>query len=427
MWTRKCVLSCTTILVILMLVSGAAFAVEKVTLELWTFVSDHQDFYELMAEEFNKEHPEYEITLKATTIPVDQMHDNLLISLIAGVGAPDIVDVNIQYSGMFFKQNPDYFVDLTETVKPYDDVMNSARLTVYTDPQGRILGLPTHLGTGVMYYNKPAFEDAGINIDDIKLYDDWIEVGKKVTRPEQNIWMTATENKLARQFLLWTMQKGGYMIDPEGNLTVNGPKAVEALQFIYDLVRVHKIATIAPGGLVGDPSFYDMFNRGQVLSLPYAQWFTSRFKNFMPDLKGKVAIRPLPLWEPGGFTSATMGGTGTAVISQSPRKDIAVKFLEFAKLSYEGNVRIWTDLGFDPPRMDVYDDPRLMVPDPYFANEPALQAIKVGAERLVAKPVWPLSTETMMKLNRDTIYNVLEGNQTPQEALDEVVRELGGK
>jgi arabinosaccharide transport system substrate-binding protein len=426
MLTRKHILS-LAILVILALSCGSAFAAERVTLEFWTFVSDHQDFYELMAEEFNKAQDEYEIILKGTTIPVDQMHDNLLISLIAGVGAPDIVDVNIQYSGMFFKQNPEYFVDLTDVVDSYKDVLNMARLTVYTDPNGRVMGLPTHLGTGVMYYNKPAFEAAGIDIDDIKFYDDWVEVGKKVTKPDKNIWMTAVENKLARQFLLWTMQKGGYMIDPDGNLTVNGPKAVEALQFIYDLVHVHKIATIAPGGLVGDPSFYDMMNRESVLSLPYAQWFTSRFKNFMPDIAGKVAIRPLPLWEPGGFTSATMGGTGTAVIASSPRKDAAVKFLEYAKLSYEGNVRIWTDLGFDPPRMDVYDDPRLMKPDPYFANEPALQAIKVGAERLVAKPVWPLSTEVMMKLNRDTLYNVLEGNQTPQEALDEVVKELGGK
>lgn len=427
MLNRKATFFYLPVLLIVLLVSGSALAAEKVTLELWTFVSDHQDFYELMAEEFNKEYPEYEITLKATTIPVDQMHDNLLISLIAGVGAPDIVDINIQYSGMYFKQNPEYFVDLTEVVKPYEDVMNSARMTVYTDAEGHVLGFPTHLGTGLMYYNKPAFEAAGINIDDIKLYDDWVAVGRKVTKPEKNIWMTATENKLARQFLLWTMQKGGYMIDPEGNVTVNGPKAVEALQFIYDLVHVDKISAIAPGGLVGDPSFYDMINREHVLCLPYAQWFTSRFKNFMPDLNGKVAIRPLPLWEPGGNTSATMGGTGTAVIAQSPRKDVAIKFLEFAKLSYEGNVRIWTDLGFDPPRMDVYDDPRLMKPDPYFSNESALEAVKSGAERLVAKPVWPISTEVMMKLNRETIYNVLEGKQTPQEALDEVVREFGGK
>ncbi|NLY30715.1 MAG: ABC transporter substrate-binding protein, partial [Firmicutes bacterium] len=50
MLTRKHILS-LAILVILALGCGSAFAAEKVTLEFWTFVSDHQEFYELMAEE----------------------------------------------------------------------------------------------------------------------------------------------------------------------------------------------------------------------------------------------------------------------------------------------------------------------------------------------------------------------------------------
>ncbi len=411
-------------LLMMMLVFGVANAQTNVTLTFWTFVSDHADFYESMVEAFNESQTEYKITLQTTTMPVDQMHDNLLISLLAGVGAPDIVDVNIQWAGLFFKQNPEYFVDLTSLVEPYRDVMNPERIKVYTDTNGRILGLPTHLGAGLAYYYKPPFDDAGINIDDIVYYDDWVEAGKKVTRPDQNVYMTSVQNRLAREFLLFTMQKGGYMVDPEGNVTVDGPQAVEALQFIYDLVHTHKIAMIAPGGTFNEPPFYDAVNRGQILSLPYAQWYTIRYKSFMPDLAGDVYIRPLPLWEPGGFTSATMGGTGTAIVAGTQNVDAAMKFLEFAKLTYEGNVKIWTDLGFDPPRMDVYDDPRLLEPDPYFGNEPIMPVVKKAAERIVAKPVSPVSSEIMNILNRDTIFNVLEGRQTPQEALEALARQF---
>src|SRR5690606_36935712 len=268
------------------------------------------------------------------------------------------------------------------------------------------------------------FDGAGINIDDIVYYDDWVEAGQKVTLPDQNVYMTAVQNRLAREFLQFTMQKGGYMDDPDGNVTVDGPQAVAALQFIYDLVHTHKIAMIAPGVTFNEPPFYDAVNRGQILSLPYAQWYTIRYKSFMPDLAGDVYIRPLPLWEPGGFTSATMGGTGTAIVAGTQNVDAAMKFLEFAKLTYEGNVRIWTDLGFDPPRMDVYDDPRLLEPDPYFGNEPIMLAVKKAAERIVAKPVSPVSSEIMNILNRDTIFNVLEGRQTPQEALEALARQF---
>lgn len=416
---RGCVIA-----LLIVLTAGLASAQTNVTLTFWTFVADHADYYEKMVEAFNEAYPEYNLTLQTTTMPVDQMHDNLLVSFLAGVGAPDIVDVNIQWAGLFFKQNPEYFVDLTPLVDSYRDVLNPERIKVYTDTNGRILGLPTHLGAGIAYYYRPPFEDAGINIDDITYYDDWIAAGKKVTRPDQNVYMTAVQNRLAREFLLFTMQKGGYMVDPEGNVTVDGPKAVEALQFIYDLVHEHKIAMIAPGGTVNEPPFFDAVNRGQVLSLPYAQWYMIRYKSFMPDLAGDVYIRPLPLWEPGGYTSATMGGTGTAITAGAKNVEVAMKFLEFAKLTYEANVKIWTDLGFDPPRMDVYDDPRLLEPDPYFGNESIMLAVKEAAQRIVAKPVSPLSSEIMTILNRDTIFNVLDGTQTPQQALEALARQF---
>lgn len=416
---RVCVIA-----LLLVLSVGIANAQTSVTLSFWTFVADHATFYEQMAEAFNEAYPEYNLTLQTTTMPTDQMHDNLLVSFLAGVGVPDIVDVNIQWAGLFFKQNPEYFVDLTRLVEPYRHVMNTERLSVYTDTDGRILGLPTHLGAGVAYYYRPPFEDAGINIEDIALYDDWIDAGKKVTRPDQNVYMTAVQNRLAREFLLFTMQKGGYMVDPEGNVTVDGPEAVEALQFIHDLVHKHEIAMIAPGGTVNEPPFFDAVNRGQVLSLPYAQWYMIRYKNFMPDLHGDVYVRPLPLWEPGGYTSATMGGTGTAITSATNHVEVAMKFLEFAKLTYDANVKIWTDLGFDPPRMDVYDDPLLLEPDPYFGNESVMAAVKEAAQRIVAKPVSPLSSEIMTILNRDTIFNVLAGTQTPKEALEALARQF---
>lgn len=421
--SRRSCLVC--VLALLMVLSaGIGHAQTNVTLTFWTFVEDHAKFYEEMAEAFNKAYPQYNLTLRTTTMPVDQMHDNLLVSLLAGVGAPDLVDVNIQWAGLFFKQNPEYFVDLTRLVEPYRNVMNPERIKVYTDTNGRILGLPTHLGAGIMYYYKPPFEDAGINIDDIAFYSDWVDAGKKVTRPDQNIYLTAVQNRLAREFLLFTMQKGGYMVDPEGNVTVDGPKAVEALQFIYDLVHEHKVAMIAPGGTVNEPPFFDAVNRGQILSLPYAQWYMIRYKNFMPNLAGDVYVRPLPLWEPNGNTSATMGGTGTAIVAGANNVEVAMKFLEFAKLTYEGNIKIWTDLGFDPPRMDVYDDPALLEPDPYFGNESVMAAVKQAAQRIVAKPVSPLSSEIMAILNRDTIFNVLDGSQTPKEALEALARQF---
>ena len=391
-----------------------------------TFVADHQKYYEMMAGEFNKQYPEAGLVLKMTTAPDTQVHDKLTMSLAAGSGAPDIFDLNIQWSGTFFKQNPQYFVPLDDIVAKHKDAMHPARIKTYTDPEGHILGLPTHVGAGVMYYNVEMCNQAGIDFNNIPYWKDWVEAGKKVTKADQGIWWTANQNNLARELSLFIMQNGGYIFDPQGKITVDEPPAVEALQFIHDNVRVHKISVIAPNGSFHDPNFWPMLNQNKVCALPYAQWYMIRYKNFVPDLKGKVAVRPLPLWRPNGNTSATMGGTGTAITTQCKNVELAKQFLEFSKLTYDANVKIWTELGFDPPRMDVYDDPRLLEPDPYFYNEPVMTELKKAMTKLVSISIWPKFSELWMKLGRETLFNVLEGTKTPAEALKEAADEVRG-
>ncbi len=62
-------------------------------LEMWTFVELHGQHYGVMAEEWNKQHPDNTIEITCTTYPYGDMHTKLLTSLEAGTGAPDICDV----------------------------------------------------------------------------------------------------------------------------------------------------------------------------------------------------------------------------------------------------------------------------------------------------------------------------------------------
>jgi len=397
---------------------------KTVELEIWTFIGLHENFYEEMAKSFNEENTDVEIVVKTSNIPMNQMHDQLLLSLVSGSGAPDIVDVMIKWSGLFFKSNPEYFVNLNDIVANHKDVLNAEILQQFSDPDLNVLGIPFHLGAGVMFYNKPAFDEAGIDIDEIKYWSDWVEAGKKLHDPDNGVWYTAMQYAFAREYLLLTMQKGGYMIDPQGNITMDEEPSVEALQFIVDLLMKENIAEIAPNGSVYDQAFFELMNKGGVLTIPHAYWYTSRFRTFMPDLAGKIAVRPLPIWEDGGIETASMGGTGTAITAQSKNPDVAKRFIEYCKLSYEGNVKIATYLGFDPLRSDVYDDPRVAVPDPYFMNEVIINVVKEGMDNFVGKPVWPLSTDIQTEISRDLLPAVLTGKQEAKEALSDLAEKF---
>ena len=85
----------------------------------------------------------------------------------------------------------------------------------------------------------------------------------------------------------------------------------------------------------------------------------TRFPDNMPALCGSMIVRPMPLFEEGGFTTTMGGGTGTAVTDQTPAEEqaLAKEFLAFAKLTKDAQKALYTDLGFDPFRNDVYEDP----------------------------------------------------------------------
>ena len=67
---------------------GMALAQDATELTLWVFVDRHGLYMVNQAERWNEAHPERPIALTYEQIDYTQMHDNLLASLLVGMGAP---------------------------------------------------------------------------------------------------------------------------------------------------------------------------------------------------------------------------------------------------------------------------------------------------------------------------------------------------
>ena len=87
--------------------------------------------------------------------------------------------------------------------------------------------------------------------------------------------------------------------------------------------------------------------------------YMGRFTDYCPDLDGKMAIYPIPVWNEGDTREVLQGGTGTSVIKGTENEQLAKDFLAFAKLSKEGCTYEWEKLGFDPIRTELWDDPAI--------------------------------------------------------------------
>ncbi|TCN24969.1 ABC transporter substrate-binding protein [Mesobacillus foraminis] len=386
-------------------------------LKYWTFVELHMDFFKDAVPRWNELHPDKKIKLVAETFPYDQMHNNLLLALQSGKGAPDISDIEVGRFPNFLQGEPQ-LLPMNEYVDPEKANFVESRLNLYAK-DGNYYGMPTHVGATVMYYNKEIMDAAGVDIDSIKTWDDYVEAGKKVVEKTDAV-MTNVHTGDATQFQQMISQQGSDLFDESGKLTVDSEKNVKTLSLLNDMLYKHKIAELTPGGEPHAEEYYSYMNDGKAASISMPLWYMGRFTDYMQDLKGKMVIRPLPAWEEGGGRSVGIGGTGTVVTNQTKHADLAREFLAFAKLSKEANIKLWTVLGFDPPRWDVWEEPAVREDNKFyqfFGNDifDTLLDIKEEIPGINVTEHYP---DVLTELNTNTLNNVLrQKKESPEEAL----------
>jgi arabinosaccharide transport system substrate-binding protein len=405
--------------------SSAGASSTPTKLVFWTFQAIHKTFYADMLKMWNEKNPTRQIDLSSTDYPNADMHNKLLLALQSGVGAPDIVDININYFTNFMKGDIQ-LLPLNRVVDPVRKDFVQSRFAIYSK-DGKVYGLPTHVGATVVYYNKDITDKAGVNIDQIKTWDDYIAAGKKVVAAA-GVPMTSFEVTNQRPFWPMIVQQGSDYVDGNGKVILDNDINIRTLQAMYDMMYKDKIAVAMPGGNTGSEQFWTFMNKGGAASLIMPMWYMSRFTNYMPDLKGKIYVRPMPIWKNGDLRSAGMGGTGTAVTKQTKSPDLAIDFLAFAKLSHEAAVTIWKELRFDPARFEAWTDPALTAPDPYFGNEDVFKLLReLGPDQMPS----PLSeTTSLSAAAQDLVVNqvmfkaLADRSQTPAEALKAAADEL---
>ncbi|TDC53307.1 extracellular solute-binding protein [Jiangella ureilytica] len=396
---------------------------QDIELEFWTFVDAHTDFMQARADEFNEQSDEYNIILNASSADFEDMHDRLLVALQSGSGAPDIVDIEIQRFATFLRGDVPLH-PLTDIIDNHRSELVEERTAPYR-ADGVEYGIDYHLGAWVMYYNSEILDAAGVDVDSIVTWDDYIAAGQQVVE-NTDAWMASIETTDRFSVLGPMLQNGGGTYDENNELILDSPENIEALQLISDMVHEHEIATASAGGQHHSEPYYQALNEGQYASVWMPLWYVTRFKDFMPETEGKILIRPMPEFSPDGFISTMGGGTGTAITTQieEDKLEAAKAFLEFAKLTYDAQVSLYTDLGFDPFRNDVYDDEALTAPDPWFGNEPVMTNVQAMFDRLAPEFTGPRYPEAVLQLRDVVAYQVVEEGADPAEALRQAAEEI---
>lgn len=379
-------------------------------LQMWTFVELHSQFYASMLEEWNKLHPDKPITITFTTYPYADMHNKLTMANQTGQGAPDLCDVEI---GQF----PNYlkgvipFVKMNDYIAPYEKDIVKARLVIY-GKDGSYYGIPTHVGATVMYYNDSLLKNYGIDYRTIKTWDDFEKAGLALKKASNGAVMMTSVDTGGTDWLWLSMAEN------RQDWTDGNGKADIQIPGVSDMIKMQQkwlkegIAMVSPGGHVDVEEGYANIGDEKIAAFPKAMWYMSRFLNYIPDLKGKIAIAPCPVYKEGQPRSVGIGGTGTIVSTQSKHQELAAEFIAWAKLSKEGTKKIWELLGFDPCNTTLWTDPSVTQDTSnkylqYFLTNPfdTLNEIKneIGAVKVVE-----ISPTISEQINLNVLVNCLE-------------------
>jgi arabinosaccharide transport system substrate-binding protein len=409
---------------------GGPDASGRTSLEMWVFAELHETFYTEMAKRWNEANPDRPIDLKVTVYPYEDMHNKLQLAVNSGSGLPDVVDIEVnQFSNFVAEGGRSPLADLNEAAEPYKDDIVEARLDLYTR-EGVIRGFPTHVGAFVAFYNTPLLEKAGIDYKSIETWQDFEDAGAAYSKATgKKFGVASTGVDMVEPLIVAQLGGNFFADDGAGDVAVNSPEVVEALDLEQTMQKAGAISTI-PGGSPDSEEAFGAINDGDYAAIVYPAWYTSRFVDYMPDLAGDIAIAPAPVVDDPEVATIGGGGTGTAVIDSSPDKDLAMEWLAFAKLSPEANVAVWEVLGFDPVNMSVWED-KDVTHDPknkfnkYFQTNlfDVLNEVKgdIGHFESFTNPNLPAVDDQFTTV---TFTQIFEDGVPAQEALDQAQSDL---
>ncbi|RKY27822.1 MAG: ABC transporter substrate-binding protein [Candidatus Omnitrophota bacterium] len=362
--------------------------------------------FEEVISDFEKENPDIDVEMIKGPTSTDTRETMYVTSFLAGEATYDMVFMDIIWVPKFAKQGwliplDGWFKEERKEFLP-GDIQGS----IY---QGKIYRVPLQSDAGVLYYRKDLLEKEGFMPP--QTWDELIKISQKLQNPP-HLWGFVFQGKqyegLVCNFLeiLWSF--GGDIFDKKGNLILNSPQGVQALEFMYKLIHTYKIT---PEGVTTyeEEETRHIFQEGRTIfcrNWPY-MWKLTQEEN--SPVKDKVGIIRIPHKE-GKNSFSTLGGWGFGISKFSKNKSACIKFIKYIT-SYQAQKKLHLKSGIVPTRKALFSDEEILKLNPHY---PDLYQILLSAK---PRPVHPEYAQISDILKR-FIHKVLLGELSPKTALD---------
>jgi multiple sugar transport system substrate-binding protein len=282
---------------------------------------------------------------------------------------------------------------------------------------GKIYGVPWYTDAGLFYYRKDLLEK--YNAKAPATWDEMIATAQRIVQGENNpqlggfLFQGARIEALANFFFEVMWSEGGDILDSTGKVVIDSGKGLQALNFMLDLVRRHRVT---PPGVTTLPTddTRAAFQDGRFVFLRNWTYAYGLFQSEGSKVAGKVGIAPLPRGSAG--SASTLGGWQLAVSSFSRNKEAAYRFVEFmAGPVAEKSMAL--QLSTVPTRKDTFEDAVVKSRAPHYPD-----MLKVA---LNARPRPQISDyPRMSSIIQTNLHAALTNQISADEAISRMAREL---
>jgi ABC-type glycerol-3-phosphate transport system substrate-binding protein len=311
---------------------------------------------------------------------------------------PDVCE--IQWSDIARLTQAGVLVDLTDRFKPYEQQVARAVLEP-VQVNGKTMACPWRPNTFLFWYNKALFDQAGIDVAQIKTYDDYLAAGKKLADfkfPDgQKRAMCHVEPTPVFNTAFLT-QQGATLFQPGTQKLLDfrqDDKFKQAFEFQVAQAR----SGISLSVTSYTATWYQALSKGLIASVLSPNWIDQSLEENVKDGSGKWRVGEPPAFTAGGGTKALYGvATVGAINKPDLNHDLAWQFMQNSFYSQTISPKLYSDWFLEPCWYPIEDKTRYSTSLPFYGgqNPGAIdKAVQEGAHQEVGSPNYAQMTDIL--------------------------------
>ncbi|WP_081709966.1 ABC transporter substrate-binding protein [Arthrobacter sp. 35W] len=374
---------------------------------------------------FQKLHPGVEVDVQDVGNPA--IWEKITTGMAAGgSGLADILNIGIDYMGNYSEKFPKQLVDLRDLGA--DKLATQFPAGAWKSgqgPKGQVFGVPYEVNAAGFFFRQDLFKEAGIDYSGLKTWDELLAAGttlkEKTGASLFSMDKAGTVGDSAGLFELLMGLQGAFYFNAAGDITLNGPEAVQSLEIIKKANDLGLVEDV-PGSW--ENLLVTLRGERKVATTSSGGWLAGVIEEEAPDMAGKWSVSLPPAVKTGGLTGAVNGGTYLSIPSSSKNQATAYAFIDFALGTLEGQKLVYDGGGMFPGFKPMLDSDGFVAPNAFFGGEKVNQIFIDELNQDTPAVNYTSDYARALKAYVDVQTRVVLKGADPKTELDEAAKQV---